>query len=63
MRPGIQVGIKDHGIKQAISLIGVEDKTFEIHSPYLTASKWWIGSLGRTVGAPLYQGFAGKWLI
>ncbi|KAF2198728.1 acyl-CoA oxidase [Delitschia confertaspora ATCC 74209] len=24
------------------------DKTFTIHSPYLTASKWWIGSLGRT---------------
>ena len=25
-----------------------EDKTFSIHSPHLTASKWWIGSLGRT---------------
>ena len=25
-----------------------EDKTFTIHSPHLTASKWWIGSLGRT---------------
>jgi acyl-CoA oxidase len=25
-----------------------EDKTFTIHSPYLTASKWWIGSLGKT---------------
>ncbi|PSK34469.1 Peroxisomal acyl-coenzyme A oxidase 1 [Elsinoe australis] len=25
-----------------------EDKTFIIHSPTLTASKWWIGSLGRT---------------
>lgn len=25
-----------------------DDKTFEIHSPHLTASKWWIGSLGRT---------------
>lgn len=24
------------------------DKTFTIHSPHLTASKWWIGSLGRT---------------
>ncbi|KAL1955996.1 hypothetical protein VTO42DRAFT_7896 [Malbranchea cinnamomea] len=24
------------------------DKTFTIHSPSLTASKWWIGSLGRT---------------
>ena len=24
------------------------DKTFIIHSPHLTASKWWIGSLGRT---------------
>ncbi|KAK4892384.1 hypothetical protein LTR28_002335, partial [Elasticomyces elasticus] len=25
-----------------------EDQTFVIHSPHLTASKWWIGSLGRT---------------
>ena len=25
-----------------------EDKTFTIHSPHITASKWWIGSLGRT---------------
>ncbi|KAH0843374.1 hypothetical protein AYO21_09942 [Fonsecaea monophora] len=25
-----------------------DDKTFTINSPYLTASKWWIGSLGRT---------------
>ncbi|KAF2490984.1 acyl-CoA oxidase [Lophium mytilinum] len=25
-----------------------EDRTFIIHSPHLTASKWWIGSLGRT---------------
>jgi len=25
-----------------------EDKTFTLHSPHLTASKWWIGSLGRT---------------
>ncbi len=24
------------------------DKTFVIYSPHLTASKWWIGSLGRT---------------
>ncbi|TXT06014.1 hypothetical protein VHUM_03775 [Vanrija humicola] len=24
------------------------DKTFILHSPKLTASKWWIGSLGRT---------------
>ncbi|KAF4500091.1 acyl- oxidase [Fusarium agapanthi] len=24
-----------------------EDKTFTIHSPHLTASKWWIGSLGK----------------
>ncbi|ROW15264.1 hypothetical protein VPNG_03088 [Cytospora leucostoma] len=24
-----------------------EDKTFTIHSPTLTASKWWIGSLGK----------------
>ena len=25
-----------------------DDKTFTLHSPHLTASKWWIGSLGRT---------------
>ncbi|KAI9849352.1 MAG: fatty-acyl coenzyme A oxidase [Sclerophora amabilis] len=25
-----------------------EDKTFILHSPSLTAAKWWIGSLGRT---------------
>ncbi|KAK9439796.1 acyl-coenzyme A oxidase 1 [Metarhizium brunneum] len=24
-----------------------QDKTFTIHSPHLTASKWWIGSLGK----------------
>jgi acyl-CoA oxidase len=24
-----------------------DDKTFAIHSPSLTASKWWIGSLGK----------------
>ncbi|KAK5455036.1 hypothetical protein LTS15_005756 [Exophiala xenobiotica] len=24
-----------------------DDKTFTLHSPYLTASKWWIGSLGK----------------
>lgn len=24
-----------------------DDKTFTVHSPHLTASKWWIGSLGR----------------
>ncbi|QIW97398.1 hypothetical protein AMS68_002916 [Peltaster fructicola] len=25
-----------------------EDQSFTIHTPYLTAGKWWIGSLGRT---------------
>lgn len=25
-----------------------DDQTFTIHSPTLTAAKWWIGSLGRT---------------
>lgn len=25
-----------------------KDKTFTLNSPHLTASKWWIGSLGRT---------------
>lgn len=24
------------------------DKNFTLHSPHLTASKWWIGSMGRT---------------
>ncbi|KIV78639.1 hypothetical protein PV11_06272 [Exophiala sideris] len=24
-----------------------DDKTFTLHSPHLTASKWWIGSLGK----------------
>ena len=24
-----------------------DDKTFTMHSPHLTASKWWIGSLGK----------------
>ncbi|KEF52816.1 acyl-CoA oxidase [Exophiala aquamarina CBS 119918] len=38
-----------------------DDKTFTIHSPTLTASKWWIGSLGKTanyavVMAQLYIG-------
>ncbi|OGM50848.1 fatty-acyl coenzyme A oxidase (Pox1) [Aspergillus bombycis] len=38
-----------------------DDKTFTMHSPTLTASKWWIGSLGRTanhavVMAQLYVG-------
>lgn len=25
-----------------------ETKEFEIHSPTLTSSKWWIGALGKT---------------
>ncbi|EPQ65995.1 Bgt-1158 [Blumeria graminis f. sp. tritici] len=25
-----------------------EDQTFTLHTPHLTSSKWWIGSLGRT---------------
>lgn len=25
-----------------------DDKSFTLHSPHLTASKWWIGSMGRT---------------
>ncbi|KAJ9639791.1 uncharacterized protein PV06_10877 [Exophiala oligosperma] len=38
-----------------------EDKTFTLHSPTLTASKWWIGSLGKVanhavVMAQLYMG-------
>ncbi|EXJ82141.1 acyl-CoA oxidase [Capronia coronata CBS 617.96] len=38
-----------------------EDKTFTLNSPYLTASKWWIGSLGKAanhavVMAQLYIG-------
>jgi acyl-CoA oxidase len=30
-----------------------EDKTFTIHSPHLTASKWWIGSLGKVANYAL----------
>lgn len=38
-----------------------DDKTFTLHSPHLTASKWWIGSLGKAanyavVMAQLYIG-------
>lgn len=33
---------------ETLAIWNPEDKTFIIHSPTLTASKWWIGSLGRT---------------
>jgi acyl-CoA oxidase len=33
---------------ETIATWNSDDKTFTIHSPTLTASKWWIGSLGRT---------------
>jgi acyl-CoA oxidase len=33
---------------ETLAIWNPEDKTFIIHSPHLTASKWWIGSLGRT---------------
>lgn len=33
---------------ETLAIWNPEDKTFTIHSPSLTASKWWIGSLGRT---------------
>nr|POE85480.1 putative peroxisomal acyl-coenzyme a oxidase 1.2 [Quercus suber] len=33
---------------ETLAIWNPEDKTFTIHSPTLTSSKWWIGSLGRT---------------
>ena len=33
---------------ETLAIWNPEDKTFTIHSPHLTAAKWWIGSLGRT---------------
>ena len=33
---------------ETLAIWNPSDKTFTIHSPHLTASKWWIGSLGRT---------------
>ncbi|KAF2759484.1 acyl-CoA oxidase [Pseudovirgaria hyperparasitica] len=33
---------------ETVAVWDPSDKTFVIHSPHLTASKWWIGSLGRT---------------
>ncbi|KAH7043821.1 acyl-CoA oxidase [Macrophomina phaseolina] len=33
---------------ETLAIWSPEDKTFVIHSPHLTAAKWWIGSLGRT---------------
>ena len=33
---------------ETLAIWDPSDKTFIIHSPHLTASKWWIGSLGRT---------------
>ncbi|OAL30944.1 hypothetical protein AYO20_08529 [Fonsecaea nubica] len=32
---------------ETIATWNSDDKTFTINSPYLTASKWWIGSLGK----------------
>ena len=49
-QPGIQVRPEDNlMVEEDQGLILSDDKTFTIHSPHLTASKWWIGSLGRTV--------------
>jgi acyl-CoA oxidase len=33
---------------ETIATWNASDKTFTLHSPHLTASKWWIGSMGRT---------------
>ncbi|KIW13147.1 hypothetical protein PV08_08334 [Exophiala spinifera] len=46
---------------ETIATWNPEDKTFTLHSPHLTASKWWIGSLGKVanhavVMAQLYIG-------
>lgn len=40
-------GSNVRGLETTATWLG-EGKGFEIHSPYLTASKWWNGSLGRT---------------
>ncbi|EME44414.1 hypothetical protein DOTSEDRAFT_44640 [Dothistroma septosporum NZE10] len=32
---------------ETLAIWNKEDQTFTIHSPHLTASKWWIGSLGK----------------
>lgn len=33
---------------ETLAIWNPDDKTFTIHSPTLTAAKWWIGTLGRT---------------
>ena len=33
---------------ETLAIWNQEDKTFTLHSPTLTAAKWWIGTLGRT---------------
>jgi acyl-CoA oxidase len=40
-------GSNVQGLETTATYIPETDE-FEIHSPYLTASKWWIGGLGRT---------------
>ena len=33
---------------ETLAIWNQDDKTFTLHSPTLTAAKWWIGTLGRT---------------
>lgn len=40
-------GSNVQGLETTATYIPETDE-FEINSPYLTASKWWIGGLGRT---------------
>lgn len=40
-------GSNVQGLETTATYIPEEEK-FEIHSPYMTSSKWWIGGLGRT---------------
>lgn len=54
---GTPVGIEEICTTTGVKLTSLEDKTFEIHSPHLTASKWWIGSLGRTVRLNILRGY------
>lgn len=51
------MGIEEICTTTDVELTPLEDKTFEIHSPHLTASKWWIGSLGRTVRLNILRGY------
>ncbi|CAG8729437.1 6470_t:CDS:2, partial [Acaulospora morrowiae] len=46
-QPELGHGSNVQGLETVAKYIPETDE-FDIHSPYLTASKWWIGGLGRT---------------